>query len=214
MPTKALTHDFIEQKIYLIRGQKVMIDSDLALLYGVTTGQLNQQVKRNKDRFPEDFMFQLTKEEAEALRSQFVILNEGSVGSRSQIVILNKADLRSQNVTLKKGKNIKYLPYAFTEQGIAMLSSVLKSKQAVVVNIAIMRTFVKLRHMISLNKEVSAYLKELEKKVGQHDHEIRAIFEVLRRLTEESHQLPLHLVLSSTSSNFWKTKFPRNLVLR
>ena len=116
-------------------------------------------------------MFQLTWEEA--------------TFSRSQNVILNEVVSRSQNATLKQGQNVKYLPYVFTEQGVAMLSSVLKSKQAVLVNIAIMRTFVKLRHIIFLNKEVAAHLKELEKKVGQHDHEIRAIFEVLRRLTEE-----------------------------
>ena len=118
----------IESLICVIRGQQVMLDSDLAMLYGVETKALNQAVKRNINRFPEDFMFQLTKEEASRSRSQIVTLNnEGA--SRSQIATLNT----------KRGQNIKYLPYAFTRNGIAMLSSVLRSETAVEVNIRIMR---------------------------------------------------------------------------
>src|SRR5262245_24218706 len=114
--------ELIERRIYLIRRQKVMIDFDLAELYGVSTRHLNQQVTRNNTRFPEDFMFRLTKEEAESLRSQFVI---------------SKSHLRSQFVTSNSGRGgRRYLPYAFTEQGVAMLSSVLKSEQAIEVNIA------------------------------------------------------------------------------
>src|SRR5215213_1292305 len=138
MPTKKSTPagrlvvpvEVIARRIYLIRGQKVMLDFDLAELYEVPTKVLNQAVRRNLSRFPEDFMFRLTKEEAESLRSQIVTSNEG---------------LRSQSVTLKEGRGgRRYLPYAFTEQGVAMLSSVLKSERAVEVNIAIMRTFVQL----------------------------------------------------------------------
>jgi phage regulator Rha-like protein len=150
--------EIIEKKIYLIRNQKAMIDHDLATLYGVSVKQLNQQVKRNLDRFPEDFLFQLTKTENDSLRSQ--------------------------NVTLKKGRGShrKYLPYAFTEQGVAMLSSVLKSKRAVQVNIQIMRAFVKLREIISTHKELAQKLKELELKIDSHDQQIQAIFDVINQL--------------------------------
>src|SRR3569833_683691 len=116
----------IESRIFLIRGQKVLLDSDLAELYEVSTGALNQAVKRNRERFPEDFMFQLSRQESEEVES-----------------------LRSQTVILKRGQHRKYLPYAFTEQGIAMLSSVLRSRRAVEVNIAIMRTFVRLRQLLA-----------------------------------------------------------------
>ena len=146
----------IENKIYLIRGKRVMLDKDLAELYGVKTKVLNQAVKRNIERFPEYFMFQLTKEEAEISRSQIV--------------------------TLKHGQNIKYSPYAFTEQGVAMLSSVLNSKRAVQVNIQIMITFTKLREMITNHKELTEKLKQLESKVEKHDLEIQSIFNAIRQL--------------------------------
>ncbi len=121
----------IESLIRIIRGQQVMLDSDLAMLYGVETKRLNEQVKRNLNRFPEDFMFQLTQDEAVRLRSQIVTLNNVRLPSRSQIATLNT----------QRGQNIKYLPYAFTRNGIAMLSSVLRSDTAVEVNIRIMRAF-------------------------------------------------------------------------
>ncbi|MGH7889383.1 MAG: ORF6N domain-containing protein, partial [Thermodesulfobacteriota bacterium] len=127
----------LERYIFSIRGHRVMLSAHLAELYGVKTKALLQAAKRNADRFPDDFMFQLTWEEAEGLRSQFVTLKDGA--SRSQIV------------TLKKGQNIKYLPYAFTEQGVAMLSSVLKSRRAIRMNIAIMRAFVRLKQMMLIN---------------------------------------------------------------
>jgi hypothetical protein len=129
MSSLAASVELIERKIYLIRGQKVMIDFDLAELYGVPTRQMNQQVTRNKKRFPEDFMFRLTKEEADFLRSHFAISKDRL---RSQFVISN---------TGRGGR--RYLPYAFTEQGVAMLSSVLNSEQAIEVNITIMRAFVR-----------------------------------------------------------------------
>jgi hypothetical protein len=146
----------VERIILLIRGQKVILDSDLAQLYGVTTGNLNKAVKRNIDRFPNDFMFQLTPEEHKSLRFQF--------GS------------------LEKGRHSKYLPYAFTEQGVAMLSSVLRSNRAIEVNIAIMRAFVRLRQILATHKELSRKLEDLERKLGDHDEQIKTIFEAIRQL--------------------------------
>jgi hypothetical protein len=137
----------IEQTIFAIRGERVMLDRDLAALYGVSTKTLNQAVKRHRDRFPDDFMFQLTMKEARAWWSEKSI---------------NRP--RSQIVTLKKGQNIKYRPYAFTEHGILMLSSVLNSERAIQVNIEIMRAFVRLRQMLSSNVELALKLAELEKK--------------------------------------------------
>jgi hypothetical protein len=148
--------DRIAQSIYLLRKQKVILDFDLALLYGVATKALNQAVKRNAARFPEDFMFQLSAEETHSLRSQFV--------------------------TLKRGEHLKYRPYAFTEQGVAMLSSVLNSQRAVQVNIAIMRAFVKLRETLETNRELARKFAELEKRVGKHDEKIGAILEAIRQL--------------------------------
>jgi len=146
----------IEKAILLIRGQKVMLDQNLAELYGVETKQLKRAVRRGIDRFPQDFMFELTKKEYERLRCQFGTLNRGA--------------------------HSKYLPIAFTEQGVAMLSSVLNSKRAVGVNIAIMRAFVKLREMASTQKRLVAKLSELERKFEGHDESIQAIFEAIRQL--------------------------------
>lgn len=148
----------IESRILLIRGQKVMLDRDLAALYGVKPIALRQQVKRNKDRFPKDFMFQLTAAEAESLLSQSVIPSRRSLGG--------------------------FTPYAFTEQGVAMLSSVLRSKRAVHVNIQIMRAFVKLREMLTTHRALARKLAQLEKRIEGHDEEITAIFEVIRQLME------------------------------
>ncbi len=150
--------EIIEKKIYLVRSQKVMLDSDLAELYGVSVKVLNQAVKRNISRFPNDFMFHLTKKENISLRSQFVTLKTG------------------------RGQHRKYLPYAFTEQGVAMLSSVLNSERAIHVNIAIMRAFVKLREIFSTHKELAHKLAELERKIERHDVEIKAIFDAIRQL--------------------------------
>lgn len=153
-----ITTSRIEQKIFLIRGQKVMLDRDLAFLYRVTTFNLNKSVKRNIERFPEDFMFQLTKEEWESLRFQFGILKTG------------------------RGKHRKYLPYAFTEQGVAMLSSVLRSKRAVQVNIAIMRAFVRLRELLSTHKDLARRLDELEKK---YDSQFKIVFDAIREMMQK-----------------------------
>jgi len=143
----------IEQRIFLLRGQKVMLSPHLAELYGVEPKTLIQAVKRNAGRFPSDFMFQLTRQEV--LRS------------------------RSQIVTLKRGENIKYLPYAFTEQGVAMLSSVLHSKRAVRVNVGIMRTFVRLRQLLASHAGLATKLDEMEKKC---DAQFKIVFEAIRHL--------------------------------
>jgi ORF6N domain len=171
MSTEALTVQ-VERRIYFIRGEKVMLDYDLAALYGVETGALNRAVKRNRERFPADFMFQLDADEWEGLRSQTGISNaqSGAVGS----------DLRFQSGTSKAGRGgRRYLPYAFTEQGVAMLSSVLRSTRAVQVNIAIMRTFVRLREMLLSNADLARKLDMLEKK---YDAQFKVVFDAIREL--------------------------------
>lgn len=150
----SVPNDRIENKIFFIRGKKVMMDRDLAELYGVETRVLNQAVKRNIKRFPNDFMFQLNKQEMEIWRSQIVISNKEKMGIR---------------------KN----PLVFTEQGVAMLSSVLNSERAIQVNIQIMRTFTKIREMVATNKELREKIEKLEKK---YDRRFKIIFDVIKRL--------------------------------
>lgn len=159
----------IKRRILLIRGQKVMLDSDLARLYGVSTKRLNEQVRRNASRFPSDFMFRLSKEEADSLRSQNATLN-----------------LRSQNATSNRGqgRHRKYLPYVFTEQGVSMLSSVLNSERAIQVNIAIMRAFVKLREFLASHRKSAQKLAEMERRLEGHDTQIRSLFDAIWQLTE------------------------------
>lgn len=149
----------ILNKIYFIRGEKVMLDSDLAELYGVLTKNLNKAVKRNLARFPEDFMFQLTKEEYDSLRFQFG--------------------------TLKRGQHTKYFPNAFTEQGVAMLSSVLSSERAILVNIQIIRVYVKMKKFLSTNKDILLKLEQLERKTNSHDENIKLIFEYIKQLIQQ-----------------------------
>lgn len=170
MTNKALiaSVEQIESQIFLIRGQRVMLDDDLAALYEVEIKVLNQAVKRNLDRFPDDFMFQLSAEEFADLRSQ-----SGTLSLRSQIVTLKSG----------RGQHRKYLPYAFTEQGVSMLSSVLRSTRAIHVNIEIMRAFVRLRQMLASNAELSGKLAALEKK---YDIKFRAVFEAIRELMTPS----------------------------
>ena len=152
--TDLIAIERIEHAIYLIRGEKVMLDRDFASLYGVETKILNRAVKRNLRRFPSDFMFQVTTDEADVLRCQIGTSKKGSGGRR-------------------------YLPYVFTEQGVAMLSSVLNSERAVLVNIEIMRAFVKLRQMLASNAELSRRLEELESK---YDKQFRTVFDAIRQL--------------------------------
>jgi CRISPR/Cas system-associated exonuclease Cas4 (RecB family) len=149
--------ELIRGKIYLIRGKKVLMDSDLAGLYGVTTANLNKAVKRNIERFPDDFMFQLSTTEMANLRFQFGISSSGHGGRRTP-------------------------PYAFTEQGVAMLSSVLNSDRAVQVNIAIMRAFVQMRELASSNREIARKLDELEEKYDKHDKQFMVVFDTIRQL--------------------------------
>ena len=187
----------IEPLIRTIRGQQVLLDSDLAILYGVETKRLNQQVKRNIERFPEDFMFQLTQEEVTCSRSQIATLNERT-NLRSQIVTLNTENhsLRSQNATLnKRGQNVKYLPYAFTENGIAMLSSVLRSPIAIQVNIRIMRAFTAMRQFIASNAQIFQRLDVMEQNqlaLAAHqtetDHKLEEVFRRLDSGNVQPHQ--------------------------
>jgi hypothetical protein len=155
-PAPSLTAS-IETRIFMIRGQKVIVDSDLADLYRVPTKVFNQGVKRNLKRFPKDFMFQLTGKEIGILKSQFVTSSWG--GRRTS-------------------------PYAFTEQGVAMLSSVLNSERAVQVNIAIMRAFVKLREILTTHRDLAVKIEELEKKYRQHDVKINAVFDAIREMLQ------------------------------
>jgi len=155
----------IENHIFLIRGHRVMLDTHLAELYGVETGALVRAVKRNQERFPDDFMFQINEMELEALRCQ-----------------IGTSNLRSQIGISKEGRGgRRYLPYVFTQEGVAMLSGVLRSKRAVQVNIGIMRTFVKMREMMISHKDLSRRLDDMERK---HDAKFRAIFDALRELME------------------------------
>lgn len=147
----------IERRIYLIRGQKVMLDRDLAELYQVKPIALRQQVKRNQDRFPEDFMFQLSEKEADLLVSQSVIPSKKSLGG--------------------------YLPYVFTQEGVAMLSSVLRSKRAIQVNVAIMRAFVRLRQILESNEELNRRFAAVIRKLGEHDKYFKIVFDELDKLS-------------------------------
>jgi hypothetical protein len=162
--------DNVESAIYLIRGQRVMLDSDLAVIYRVTTKQLNQQLKRNRRRFPKDFAFQLTAEEATDLRSQFVTSSSSA--------------LRSQFATSKGHGGRRYRPWAFTEHGAIMLAGVLNSDIAVQASVRAVRAFVRLREMVAANAQLAAKLEELEQRLDSHDEAIVDLFAVLRQLLE------------------------------
>ena len=156
---KIIPDETIIRKIYVIRGVKVILDSDLGQIYEVETNYLKRQVRRNIDRFPEDFMFELTAKEYESLRSQFG--------------------------TLKRGVHAKYLPFAFTEQGVAMLSGVINSAKAIEMNIAIMRTFVEIRKYGIGNKKVAEQIKTLFERIGEHDVQLGAIYDAMENLMDE-----------------------------
>lgn len=156
-----LSEETISNKIYFIRNQKVMLDSDLAILYGIETKRLNEQVKRNISRFPEDFMFQLTEVEYNSSRSQIATLKNG------------------------RGFNLKYLPFAFTEHGVLMLSSVLKSDKAIQTNIQIMRIFTKVRQMLLDTTEIKVDILQIQKKLENHDKNIELVFSYLDELTKK-----------------------------
>jgi phage regulator Rha-like protein len=153
--------EVIENKIFILRGRRVMLDRELAELYGVPVKRLNEQVKRNSDRFPEDFMFQLTLEEGKA-------------------VLLS----RSQIATLNRGQNVKYRPYVFTEHGAVMLANVLRSPVAVRASIQVVRAFVHLRQLLATNQDLARQIEALERKVGKHDADLQAILTMLRNLLQ------------------------------
>ena len=155
-----VSQEQIESAIVLLRGEKVLLDADLAVLYGVTTKALTQAVRRNRDRFPRDFAFRLTLQEVTSLRSQIVTSKSSGRGGR------------------------RYLPLAFTEQGVAMLSSILRSKRAVRVNVEIMRAFVRLRKILAANTELARRLEELEQRVGEHDEQFVEVIRAIRKLME------------------------------
>jgi hypothetical protein len=156
--------------VHMIRHEKILLDSDLAELYGVETRSLNQAVKRNLERFPEDFMFQLTDEELESLMSQIVISK------------ISNPNLRFQSGRSSGRGGHRKLPYAFTEQGVAMLSSVLRSPRAVEVNIAIMRTFVQLRRLMDSNQLLAEKIENLELKYAEHDQNFTLVFDAIKQL--------------------------------
>lgn len=151
-------NEHVSQAILLIRGQRVSLDRDLAAIYGASTGRLNEAVRRNVERFPEDFMFQLTREEAERSRSQFAILKSG------------------------RGSNVKYLPHAFTEHGAIQAANVLNSPRAVVMGIHVVRAFVQLRDLLATSKELAQKFAELERKLATHDQAITGILKAIHEL--------------------------------
>jgi hypothetical protein len=158
-PVALIPIERIEQRIYLVRGHKVMLDNELAALYQASTKVLNQAVKRNRNRFPEDFMFRLTKQEAESLRSQIVTSKTGRGGPR-------------------------YNPYVFTEHGVAMLSSVLRSRRAVEMNILIIRAFIRLREMLASHKELARKIQDIELTQQEHGIKIDSVYNMVKRLIE------------------------------
>jgi hypothetical protein len=160
---------YVERRIYFVRGLRVMIDSDLAELYGVQSKALNRAVRRNQERFPEDFMFQLTPREAADLRCQ--------TGTSSSSAVPESAN---------RWGGRRYLPFVFTEQGVAMLSSILRSPRAVCVNIAIVRAFVRLRRTTTGYLEFDRKLASLERKYKKHDKQIHVVFDAIRRLVNPS----------------------------
>jgi phage regulator Rha-like protein len=164
----------IQNRIYEIRGERVMLDRDLATLYEIEVKALNLAVKRNVKRFPKDFMFQLTNEEWDDIRFQIETLETGD-------------SLRLQNETLKKGRgqHSKYLPYAFTEQGVAMLSGILNSDKAIAMNIAIMRAFVEIRRVLIQESDLREQMKQIKERIGDHDIQLNQLYDAMENLLDE-----------------------------
>jgi len=175
--TLMITDELVITRIYLVRGKKIMLDRDLSELYQVETRILNQAVRRNTDRFPKDFMFQLTEQEWQSLRSQIVILEKG------------------------RGKYSKFLPYAFTEQGVAMLSSLLNSETAIRVNIQIIRVFTKMRELLLTHKDILLQLEKIERKLTGHDEDIQLIFQYLKQLLNPPQQPRRRIGFKTTDQN-------------
>jgi hypothetical protein len=164
----------IQNRIYEIRGERVILDRDLAVLYEIETKRLSEAVKRNSKRFPLDFMFQLTIEEWESIRFQIETIESGD-------------SLRSQIATSKTGRGgTRYLPYAFTEQGVAMLSGILNSDKAIAMNIAIMRTFVEIRRVLIQENDLLEQLKQIKERIGEHDVQLNQIYDAMENLLDEN----------------------------
>lgn len=164
----------IQNRIYEIRGERVMLASDLASLYEIETKSLNLAVKRNIKRFPKDFMFQLTNEEWEDIRFQIETIETGD-------------SLRLQNETSKKGRGgTRYLPYVFTEQGVAMLSGILNSDKAIAMNIAIMRAFVEIRRVLIQENDLREQLKQIKERIGEHDVQLNQLYDAMENLLDEN----------------------------
>jgi len=164
----------IQNKIYEIRGERVMLDFDLAALYEVQTKALNQAVKRNIKRFPKDFMFRLTPAEWQAMRSQFVTAYDNETSMRSQIV-----------TAVQNKRNTNVAPYAFTEQGVAMLSGVLNSDKAISMNIAIMRAFVEVRRVLLMENDIKEQFRQIKERLGEHDVQLNQIYDAMENLLDE-----------------------------
>lgn len=190
----------IQNKIFEIRGHKIMFDFDLADMYEVETRVLNQSVKRNIDRFPKDFMFQLTKKEWESLRSQFVMMsskipednNSSQIPMSSEIKYKNPSSQIVMMDNLPKNRTGSYLPYAFTEHGVTMLAAILKSDKAVAMNIAIVRAFIALRQFALNYKELAVQIIELKQTVGNHNKQLNKIYEALENLLDDKTDKEIH----------------------
>jgi phage regulator Rha-like protein len=176
---KLTPDETIIRKIYFIRDQKVMLDFDLATLYDVETKRLNEQVKRNIDRFPEDFMFRLISKEWLSMRSQFATASEENTDSEPV------EQSGSQIATLKRGEHSKYLPYAFTEHGVTMLASILKSERAVKMSIAVVRAFIELKKAATQYNKISEKLDMLKDRIGEHDVQLNSIYEAIENLLDD-----------------------------
>jgi len=174
----------IESLILAIRGQRVILAADLAALYGVETRAIIQAVKRNADRFPPDFSFQLEPEEFALLKSQGIVSNDGRAALRSQIVILDAPSLRSQNVTLKRGRHAKYPPYGFSEHGAIMAANVLNSPEAVAMSVYVVRAFIQMRERLAANAAILKRLAEIDKTLLEHDQTLRIVWQKLQPLLQ------------------------------
>ena len=177
---KLIPEERIVNKIYIIRDQKVMLDFDLAMLYEVETKVLNQAVKRNAERFPEDFMFRLTSNERFTMRSQIVTSSSQNTDSQANIKMMSQIATSSQN----KRKNT-YAPYAFTEHGVTMLASVLKSERAIKMSIAVVRAFIELKRSATNFNQIAEQIENLKLHLGEHDVQLNSIYEAIENLLED-----------------------------
>ncbi len=180
-----IPHEQIERSILLLRGQKVILDADLAALYGVPTYRFNEAFKRNRHRFPDDFAFQLTAEEFADLRSRIVTSSLPGAGKSGDVANSSQFAMSSS-----RHRGAAYRPWAFTEHGALMAANILRSERAVRMSVIVVRAFVRLREMLATNKELAAKLAELERKVTSHDGHIQSLFDAIRQLMEPTAPKP------------------------